>query len=66
MADAAVDVYLLQAAMGLPPLALRVISETVTQQATNVNQQLKEKLLHACSLILKAGHIAMFSPRFAD
>lgn len=57
---------MVQAAMGLPPLALQVISETVSQQATNINLQLKEKLLHACKLILKAGHITMFSPRSAQ
>lgn len=53
-----------QAAMVLPPLALRVIRESSTQHAVVSSQRVREAQLHACKLILKAGHVALFSPRY--
>ena len=58
------DRAMAQAAMVLPPLALRIIRENSTQHGVVSSQRVDGALLHACKLILKAGHIALFSPRF--
>ena len=53
----------LQAAMLMPPLALKRISHTVTQRP-QLTLESKAKLLAACMLILEVAQVVFFSERY--